>query len=87
MANDNPFDETEDIRRKMIADGEPEKKLSESKDKRYNGKDELLKEFEVIGFLAPFVVVRRLSDGKHGTMMFTHEPRVYFNFEVDTGAD
>jgi hypothetical protein len=41
----------------------------------------LRKEFEVLGFLAPFVRVRRKSDGVMGMMMFRHAPRVYFDFE------
>lgn len=41
-------------------------------------------EFEAIGFAAPFVVVRRRSDGVRGTLMFTHHPRFYFGFEEDT---
>ena len=41
---------------------------------------ELQSEFDVLGFLAPFVSVCRKSDGREGTMMFTHSPRWYFNF-------
>jgi len=40
----------------------------------------LQRDFEVIGFLAPFVVVRRKADGKMGTLQFTHMPRWYFDF-------
>jgi hypothetical protein len=37
-----------------------------------------------MGFAAPYVVVRRKSDGVKGSLEFTHHPRVYFNFqEVD----
>lgn len=39
-------------------------------------------EFEVLGFQAPFVRVRRRSDGAEGTLEFTHSPRVYFDFQV-----
>ncbi len=45
--------------------------------------EELTKDFEVIGFMAPFVAVRRRSDGKKGSLMFQHEPRMYFNFQED----
>lgn len=45
--------------------------------------DELREEFEVKGFLAPFVVVTRRSDGASGTLEFTHSPRVYFNWQED----
>lgn len=39
--------------------------------------------FEVIGFAAPFVVVRRRLDGAKGTLMFTHSPRYYFGWVAD----
>ena len=42
---------------------------------------QLREEFEVQGFMAPFVVVRRKTDGVRGTLMFRHDPRVYFDFE------
>ena len=35
------------------------------------------------GFLAPFIVVTRKSDGVKGSMEFTHSPRMYFNFVAD----
>ena len=38
-------------------------------------------EFEVKGFLAPYVVVVRKSDNKKGSMEFTHYPRFYFDFK------
>lgn len=43
--------------------------------------EELTLEFEVVGFMAPFVHVRRRSDGKTGTLMFRHSPRIYFGWE------
>ena len=43
--------------------------------------EQLREEFEVQGFMAPFVVVRRKTDGVRGTLMFRHDPRVYFDFE------
>lgn len=39
--------------------------------------------YDVLGFLSPFVVVRRKSDGKKGSLMFTHDPRRYFSFKED----
>lgn len=42
--------------------------------------DELREQFVVESFMAPFVVVRRKSDGVRGTMEFTHSPRFYFDF-------
>lgn len=45
--------------------------------------DELTKEFEVLGFLAPFVIVRNRATGKKGSLMFKHSPRVYFGWKED----
>jgi len=42
--------------------------------------DELTRDFEVVGFQAPFVVVKRRIDNKKGSLEFTHSPRKYFNF-------
>jgi len=42
---------------------------------------ELQAEFEVDSFLAPYVLVRRKSDGKRGTLQFQHMPRYYFNWQ------
>lgn len=44
--------------------------------------DELREEFTVQGFMAPFVVVVRKSDGQKGTLTFQHLPRFYFDFEA-----
>ena len=46
--------------------------------------EELSVEFEVQGFMAPLVVVRRRSDGVLGTLQFTDSPRVYFGWVEDT---
>jgi hypothetical protein len=43
--------------------------------------EQLKADFEVIGYQAPFVVVRRRADGMRGTLEFTHRPRVYFGWE------
>ena len=41
---------------------------------------EMQQDFEPLGFAAPFIVVRRRSDGQKGTLTFVHSPRVYFDF-------
>ena len=41
---------------------------------------ELKRDFTVIRFCAPFVVVRRRSDRVRGSLEFQHEPRFYFNW-------
>ena len=45
--------------------------------------DQLGTDFSVTGFMAPYVVVRRKSDGQVGSLEFTHMPRFYFNFQAD----
>lgn len=83
-------DETEGLRRAMVNEINGSVK-SDSKEsererlkKKYPGQvwdtDELGKEFNVVGFMAPFCVVMRKSDGVKGTVEFQHSPRLYFNF-------
>jgi len=74
-------DETESVRREMLETGQPHADLAAA-DKRWDT-EQLGQEFEVIGFMAPFVVVKRKSDGKKGSLEFTHSPRFYFNFVED----
>ena len=42
--------------------------------------DEAREEFTITGFRAPLCVAIRKSDGKEGTLLFSHDPRFYFNF-------
>jgi hypothetical protein len=42
---------------------------------------ELTRDYEVLGFSAPYVVVRRRADGVRGSLEFQHAPRFFFNFE------
>ena len=45
--------------------------------------EQLSAEFDVLGFLAPLVVVRRKSDRQKGSLEFQHCPRFYFGFRAD----
>lgn len=74
-------DDTEMLRRAMLEAGVPAADL-ERADKRWDS-DQLRAEFDVIGFAAPFVIVRRKHDGAKGSMEFTHSPRWYFDFVPD----
>ena len=80
-------DPTEQIRRNQIIEINAEPRDRESLEAQY-GKvwdtQELAAEFDVIGFLAPFVVVRRRSDGCKGSLSFQHHPRLYFDFVLDS---
>ena len=71
-------DNTESFRREMLETNQPHVDLAHA-EKRWTTA-ELSAEFEVIGFMAPFVAVRRKSDGVKGSLMFTHSPRYYFDF-------
>lgn len=44
---------------------------------------EMAADFQALFFSAPYMTVVRKSDGKRGTLEFTHNPRLYFNFEED----
>lgn len=72
-----------EYRRELIESGQPQRALAETQAE--GGKTwttaEMQAEFEVLSFAAPLVVVRRKSDGKLGTLEFTHSPRVYFGWE------
>jgi len=41
---------------------------------------ELIRDYDVHGFMAPFVAVTRISDNKPGMLEFQHMPRFYYNF-------
>ena len=83
------MDSTEEIRRSMVGkinsqvetnDEALERiRLEKTHGKVWNT-NELTEEFEVTGFMAPFVGVCRKSDGKKGLMSFQHHPRFYFDF-------
>ena len=43
----------------------------------------LQRDFKVLNILAPFVAVVRRADQRVGTLEFTHNPRLYYNFVPD----
>jgi hypothetical protein len=45
--------------------------------------DEMQRDFTVLGFMAPFVVVERKVDHKRGSLEFSHSPRFYWGFRED----
>jgi hypothetical protein len=75
-------DPTEAARRAMISDGVPQLDLAAEPGQTWTT-EQLKAEFEVLGFMAPYVVARRLSDGVTGSLEFTHSPRVYFAWSPD----
>jgi hypothetical protein len=79
-------DTTENVRREMVKElnAAPKGRAElELKHGQVWNTQELGRDYEVIGFLAPFVMVRRRSDGIVGSLMFQHAPRFYFNFLTD----
>lgn len=80
-------DETEPIRRQRIVEINAEPGSREALEATYGqvwDTQQLGADFEVIGFMAPYVVVRRKADGVKGSLEFQHFPRFYFNFAPDT---
>jgi hypothetical protein len=73
-------DPTEAARRSMIETGQPVVDLEATDGPTWTS-ETVQSEFEIIGFMAPFVVARRRSDGVKGSLEFTHNPRVYFNWQ------
>lgn len=45
--------------------------------------DQLRDQFVILGFMAPFVMVRRKSDVQKGSLEFQGYPRFYYNFVLD----
>ena len=88
------LDETESIRRTRLVEingavqshcQEAERKRLEKQHGQIWDAAQLTEDFEVIGFAAPFVVVKRKADGRKGSLEFQHMPRLYFNFVLDGG--
>jgi hypothetical protein len=82
----NAVDTTEQLRRIRFAvlNAEPADRhaLEQRHGQVWDG-SELGRDFAVMGFMAPFVVARRKSDGIRGSLEFQHYPRFYFNWEED----
>lgn len=80
-------DETETLRRDRARELNTQPEITRESLEAKHGQvwdtKQLGEEFSVTGFMAPLVVVRRKSDGKLGSLEFTHMPRFYFNFIAD----
>lgn len=79
-------DTTEVLRMSMQQDINSNSRTREQLEKE-EGKvwdtQELGRDYEVLGFGAPFVVVRRKSDGVEGSLLFQHSPRFYWGWQED----
>jgi len=85
-------DETEDLRRRRLVeinstvesdDVIAERQRLEAQRGQIWDATQLAEDFDVLGFMAPYAVVRRRSDGRKGSLEFQHQPRFYFNFVLD----
>jgi hypothetical protein len=80
------IDSTETVRRNLavkINSAPEERSALEKRHGRAWSASELDNDFEVLGFAAPFVVVRRETDNRLGSLLFQHHPRYYFAFKED----
>ena len=79
-------DPTESIRRQQVTtiNAEPgTREYLEAKHGEVFDTSELQEAFSVLSFLAPYVVVQRISDGVRGSLMFQHSPRLYYGFQPE----
>ena len=77
-------DETESIRRQQLAEinAQPgSREALETEHEQVWDTRQLGQDFNVEGFMAPYCIVRRNSDGQRGSLMFQHDPRFYFAFQ------
>ena len=82
-------DETEGFRRQKVAeinsqvasdDPEAERKRLEAIHGKVYNTSEVASEFDILAFMAPYVVVTSRRTMQKGTLEFQHHPRFYFNF-------
>jgi hypothetical protein len=78
-------DDTEALRRQRLVAINAEPGSREALEAKYGqvwDTQQLTRDFEVIGFMAPLVVVRRKADGVKGSLEFQHSPRFYFGLQA-----
>jgi hypothetical protein len=77
------IDETEELRKQRIKELSATAGPRAELEARYGpvwDTEELARDFTVLGFMAPLVVVIRKVDGQKGSLEFQGMPRFYFNF-------
>jgi hypothetical protein len=83
---DTMQDPTEAIRRQEVIEinaAPGSREALEAKHEQVWSTQQLREDFDVTGFMAPYVGVRRKSDGVVGSLQFQHDPRLYFSFKAD----
>lgn len=79
-------DPTETTRRQMVQEinsNPGSREYLEAKHGQVWNTSELQQEFNVLGFMAPLVIVERKSDAVKGSLLFQHDPRLYYGFKKD----
>jgi len=76
-------DPTESIRRQLVGQMDVALEAAIERGEIPLTTERFKEEYEALGFAAPFVAVKRRSDGKRGTLMFTHHPRWYWGWEPE----
>jgi len=82
-------DPTESIRAELLAEINAEPGSREALEAEHGqvwDTQQLGDDFDVIGFAAPLVVVRRKSDDEKGSLFFQANPRFYFGFQGHRGV-
>jgi hypothetical protein len=82
--------EKERVRRELVRELNAEPRNRAELERQFGqvwDSDELRRDFQVAGFLDPFVVVRRKADGVGGSLVFQYLPRFYFYFTPIRGQD
>ena len=76
------MDATEEARRAMLPEMPAELREAVEKGEQVWDTEALRRDFDVETFSAPFVVARRKSDGRLGSLKFTNAPRLYFSWQA-----
>jgi hypothetical protein len=79
-------DPTEAIRRQRLVEVNQGDTTRAELEEQYGevwSTEEMTKDFDALGFMAPYIVVRRKADGVRGSLEFRHSPRYYFNFQAE----
>ena len=79
----DPTETTRRLMTKAINSVEGSREYLEAKHGQVWDTSELQEEFSVLGFAAPFCIVKRKSDNVRGSVMLQHSPRYYFEFSPE----
>lgn len=83
------MDKTEMVRREMVIDvnnrvisddPDSERVRLEKEHGQVWDTEELQRDFDVLAFAAPMVIVKEKETGVEGALLFQHTPRFYFGF-------